>query len=129
MRRILGEGVVSGEDLPSARGGVGVACPVCSRRFKTLYGLKGHFKVAHAEALSTCPLCGRRYANVEGLKRHCVWMMRRGCSRHGALFYLLAEGAWISRRLGALKGEVLDLLRCGGLDCLRKSFAPTAVAT
>jgi hypothetical protein len=106
-----------------------VACPVCSKEFRTLYGLKAHFKAAHADALSVCSLCGKRCRNADGLKLHCSWMMRRGCARHGALYYLLSNGAWISRRLGALKGEVLDLLRCGGLDCLRRSCAPTAAAT
>ena len=92
----------------------GVRCPLCGRPFNTLFGLKYHFKTAHSAQLSTCPICGKRCKNHEGLKRHCAGMMRRGCAEHGALYYLLAAGAWVSRRLGALKGEVLDMLRSGG---------------
>jgi hypothetical protein len=106
-----------------------VSCPVCSRSFNTFYGLKMHFKAAHADALSSCPLCGRRCRNAGGLKLHCSWMMRRGCAEHGALYYLLSDGAWISKRLGGFKREVFEVLRCGGLGCLRRSSAPTAVAT
>jgi predicted CopG family antitoxin len=96
---------------------------------KTLFGLKYHFKTVHSARLSTCPICGRRCKNSNGLTRHCARMMRLGCAEHGALFYLLSGGAWVSKRLGAFKREVLEVLRCGGLDCLRRSYAPTAVVT
>jgi hypothetical protein len=106
-----------------------IVCPICSRSYRTLYGLKYHFKAAHADALSSCPICGKGCRNADGLKLHCSWMMRRGCAEHGALYYLLSDGAWISRRLGAFKGEVFEVLRCGGLGCLRRSCALTVVAT
>jgi hypothetical protein len=106
-----------------------IACPVCSRAYRTLYGLKYHFKAVHADALSSCPLCGKGCRSANGLKLHCSWMMRRGCAEHGALYYLLSDGAWISKRLGGFKREVFEVLRCGGLGCLRRSSVRTAVVT
>lgn len=92
----------------------GVRCPLCGRSFTTLFGLKYHFKTAHSAQLSTCPICGKQCKSSNGLTRHCARMMRLGCAEHGALYYLLATGAWISKRLGAFKREVLNMLRSGG---------------
>ena len=61
-------------------------CPICKKRFKTLFTLKQHFKKRHKD-LEECPLCGKR---VKRLSIH-RYYYGLTCEKHYVLHYLLSS--------------------------------------
>ena len=65
-----------------------IKCPICHRRFKSMIGLRQHFKRSHSNQ-GNCPVCGEKYRDLTAHYRHAVRMY--GDIHHKALHVLTAK--------------------------------------
>ena len=71
-----------------------VECPLCSKRFKTVSGLRGHFQKKHRPYLKSCPICGKFVKNISSHAYNIALLY--DCDEHLALYYLTA-GMYVNR--------------------------------
>jgi len=64
-------------------------CPLCSRKFDTIWTLKIHFMKEH-KLNNKCPIC--RKSVRKNLMRHAYHRFVKGDIEHGVLWYLLGGG-------------------------------------
>jgi len=63
------------------------SCPLCPRKFHTIWGLKNHFR--EHKNVNKCPICRK---SVKNLMKHAYHQFVKGDEEHGVLWYLLGGG-------------------------------------
>ena len=74
--------------------GMGIECPLCDKRFRTVSGLRGHFQKKHKVYLKACPVCGKKVKNISSHAYNIALLYN--CDKHLALYYLTA-GMYVNR--------------------------------